>query len=98
MKVRGLVALNNGAALTPYTFTRRELLPHDVAIDIKYAGICHSDIHQVKEEWGGARFPMVPGHEIAGVVSAIGSSVSKFAIGDLIGVGVFIDSCRDCPS
>jgi uncharacterized zinc-type alcohol dehydrogenase-like protein len=98
MKVRGLVALNNGAALTPYTFTRRELLPHDVAIDIKYAGICHSDIHQVKEEWGGARFPMVPGHEIAGVVSAIGSSVNKFAIGDLIGVGVFIDSCRDCPS
>jgi uncharacterized zinc-type alcohol dehydrogenase-like protein len=98
MNVRGLAALSKNAPLTPYSFTRRELLPNDVAIEIKYAGICHSDIHQVKEEWGGARFPMVPGHEIAGVVSAIGSSVSKFAVGDLIGVGVFIDSCRDCPS
>jgi uncharacterized zinc-type alcohol dehydrogenase-like protein len=98
MNVRGLAALSKNAPLTPYTFTRRELLPNDVAIDIKYAGICHSDIHQVREEWGGARFPMVPGHEIAGVVSAIGSSVSKFAVGDLIGVGVFIDSCRDCSS
>ena len=98
MNVSGLAALSKNAPLTPYSFTRRELLPNDVAIEIKYAGICHSDIHQVKEEWGGARFPMVPGHEIAGVVSTIGSSVSKFAVGDLIGVGVFIDSCRDCPS
>jgi len=98
MNVRGLAALSKNAPLTPYAFTRRELLPKDVAIEIKYAGICHSDIHQVREEWGGARFPMVPGHEIAGIVSAIGSSVSKFAVGDLIGVGVFIDSCRDCPS
>jgi uncharacterized zinc-type alcohol dehydrogenase-like protein len=98
MKVNGLAALNKGAALTPYSFTRRDLLPNDVAIDIKYAGICHSDIHQVKEEWGAARFPMVPGHEIAGVVSAIGSAVTKFAVGDLIGVGVFIDSCRQCAS
>jgi uncharacterized zinc-type alcohol dehydrogenase-like protein len=98
MNVRGLAALSKNAPLTPYSFTRRELLPNDVAIEIMFAGICHSDIHQVKEEWGGARFPMVPGHEIAGVVSAIGSSVSKFAVGDLIGVGVFIDSCRDCPS
>ena len=98
MNVRGLAALSKNAPLTPYSFTRRELLPSDVAIEIRYAGICHSDIHQVKEEWGGARFPMVPGHEIAGVVSAIGSSVSKFAVGDLIGVGVFIDSCRECPS
>jgi uncharacterized zinc-type alcohol dehydrogenase-like protein len=98
MNVRGLAALNKGAALTPFTFTRRDLRDHDVAIDIKFAGICHSDIHQVKEEWGAARFPMVPGHEIAGVVSAIGGSVTKFKVGDLIGVGVFIDSCRDCTS
>lgn len=98
MNVRGLAALNNGAALTPFTFTRRDLRDQDVAIDIKFAGICHSDIHQVKEEWGAARFPMVPGHEIAGVVSAIGASVTKFKVGDLIGVGVFIDSCRDCTS
>jgi len=98
MNVKGLAALSKGAPLTTYSFNRRDLLPNDVAIDIKYAGICHSDIHQVKEEWGAALFPMVPGHEIAGVVSAIGSSVTKFAVGDLIGVGVFIDSCRQCAS
>lgn len=98
MNVRGLAALSKNAPLTPYTFTRRELLPHDVAVEIKYAGICHSDIHQVREEWGDATFPMVPGHEISGVVSAVGSAVTKFAVGDLIGVGVFIDSCRDCAS
>ena len=98
MKVNGLAALSKGAPLTPFSFTRRDLKANDVAIEIRYAGICHSDIHQVKEEWGGARFPMVPGHEIAGVVSAIGSSVTKFAVGDLIGVGVFIDSCRECVS
>ncbi len=98
MNVRGLAALTANAPLTPYTFTRRDLGPRDVAVEIKYAGICHSDIHQVKEEWGGAIFPMVPGHEISGVVSAIGSAVSKFAVGDLIGVGVFIDSCRNCAS
>ncbi len=98
MNVRGLAALTANAPLTPYTFTRRDLGPRDVAVEIKYAGICHSDIHQVKEEWGGAIFPMVPGHEISGVVSAIGSAISKFAVGDLIGVGVFIDSCRNCAS
>ena len=98
MNVRGLVALSKNSLLTPYTFTRRELLSHDVAIKIKYAGICHSDIHQVREEWGGASFPMVPGHEISGVVSAVGEAVTKFAVGDLIGVGVFIDSCRNCAS
>lgn len=98
MNVRGLAALTKGAPLTSFDFQRRELGPHDVAIAIKYAGICHSDIHQVKDEWGGARFPMVPGHEIAGEVSAIGSAVTKFAVGDLIGVGVFIDSCRTCEN
>jgi uncharacterized zinc-type alcohol dehydrogenase-like protein len=98
MNVTGLAALTANAPLTPYRFTRRDLGAHDVAIAIKYAGICHSDIHQVKEEWGQAIFPMVPGHEISGVVSAIGSGVSKFKIGDLIGVGVFIDSCRECKN
>lgn len=98
MNVSGLAALSKNAPLTPYSFTRRDLLANDVAIAIKYAGICHSDIHQVKDEWGGSSFPMVPGHEISGVVSAIGSSVTKFAVGDLIGVGVFIDSCRSCES
>lgn len=98
MKARGLAALSAKAELTSYEFDRRELGAHDVALDIAYAGICHSDIHQVREEWGPAIFPMVPGHEIAGTVCAIGSSVTKFAVGDRIGVGVFIDSCRKCAS
>ena len=98
MKARGLAALTAKAELTSYEFDRRELGAHDVALDIAYAGICHSDIHQVREEWGPAIFPMVPGHEIAGTVSAIGSSITKFAVGDRIGVGVFIDSCRKCAS
>ena len=98
MKSRGLAAITPNALLTPYEFERRELGPKDVVLDIKFAGICHSDIHQVRQEWGPAIFPMVPGHEIAGVVTAVGDSVTKFAIGDLIGVGVFIDSCRVCTS
>ena len=98
MKSQGLAALSAGAPLTPFSFDRRELGSNDVALDIAYAGICHSDIHQVREEWDPAIFPMVPGHEIAGVVTSIGSSVTKFAVGDLIGVGVFIDSCRTCSS
>ena len=98
MKVRGLAALHAKGPLTAFEFERRSLGVHDVALDISYAGICHSDIHQVREEWGPAIFPMVPGHEIAGVVTAIGSQVTKFAIGDKIGVGVFIDSCRTCAS
>ena len=69
---------------------------HDVLIDIAFAGICHSDIHQAREEWGKAIFPMVPGHEIAGVVSAVGSGVTKHAVGDRVGVGCFVDSCREC--
>jgi uncharacterized zinc-type alcohol dehydrogenase-like protein len=84
--------------LAPFEFDRREIGSHDVALDIAYAGICHSDIHQAREEWGPAIFPMVPGHEIAGVVTAIGPSVTKFKVGDKIGVGVFIDSCRVCEN
>jgi len=98
MKVRGYAAMQAKAQMTPWEFDRRELGSHDVALDIKYSGICHSDIHQVREEWGPAIFPMVPGHEIAGIVSQIGSSVTKFKVGDRIGVGVFVDSCRECPS
>jgi uncharacterized zinc-type alcohol dehydrogenase-like protein len=98
MNTRGYAAHSAGAALAPFEFNRREVGEHDVALDIAYAGICHSDIHQAREEWGSALFPMVPGHEIAGVVTAIGSKVSKFKIGDHIGVGVFVDSCRTCAS
>jgi uncharacterized zinc-type alcohol dehydrogenase-like protein len=98
MNSQGYAAISAKADLTPFSFQRRELGAHDVALDISYAGICHSDIHQVAEDWGPAIFPMVPGHEIAGVVTAIGSKVSKFAVGDKIGVGVFVDSCRTCSS
>ena len=98
MKSRGLAALKASEKLTQFEFDRRELSPHDVGIEIAFAGICHSDIHQAREEWGPALFPMVPGHEIAGRVTSIGSAVTKFAVGDAIGVGVFIDSCRTCAS
>lgn len=98
MKTRGYAALGANQPLVPYQFERRELGPNDVALQIEFAGICHSDIHQVKEEWGPAIFPMVPGHEIAGTVTAVGSQVQRFSIGDRIGVGVFIDSCRECKN
>ena len=97
MKVRGYAAMEAKAELKPWEFVRRELSANDVALDIKYSGICHSDIHQVREEWGPAIFPMVPGHEIAGIVTQVGPSVTKFKVGDRIGVGVFVDSCRKCP-
>jgi uncharacterized zinc-type alcohol dehydrogenase-like protein len=90
--------MSAGASLVPYTFNRREVGEHDVALKVSYAGICHSDIHQVAEEWGPAIFPMVPGHEIAGIVTSTGSKVTKFKVGDAVGVGVFIDSCRECSS
>jgi uncharacterized zinc-type alcohol dehydrogenase-like protein len=98
MNTRAYAAMAAKTDLVPYEFDRREVGPHDVALDIAYAGICHSDIHQVREEWGPALFPMVPGHEIAGTVTKVGSAVTKFKVGDLIGVGVFVDSCRKCDN
>ncbi len=85
-----------GAPLAPTTIERRDLRPDDVLIDIAFAGICHSDIHQAKEDWGTAIFPMVPGHEIAGVVAAVGSAVTKYQVGDRVGVGCMVDSCGEC--
>jgi uncharacterized zinc-type alcohol dehydrogenase-like protein len=84
--------------LTPYQFERRAVGPHDVQIEIAYCGICHSDLHQVRDEWGGSKYPMVPGHEIVGRVTAVGAHVKKFKLGDLAGVGCLVDSCRTCPS
>lgn len=98
MNTRAYAAMEAKTGLVPYEFDRREVGPNDVALDIAYAGICHSDIHQVHEEWGPAIFPMVPGHEIAGTVTKVGSAVTKFKVGDLIGVGVFVDSCRKCDN
>jgi uncharacterized zinc-type alcohol dehydrogenase-like protein len=96
MLTKAYAAASAGAQLEPIEIERRELRPHDVLIDIKYAGVCHSDIHQAREEWGKAIFPMVPGHEITGVVSAVGPAVTKFSVGDQAGVGVFVDTCRTC--
>lgn len=84
--------------LGPFTFDRRSVGPKDVHIDIKYCGVCHSDIHQARDEWGGSIFPMVPGHEIVGIVTEVGAEVTKFKVGDTVGVGCFVDSCRTCPS
>lgn len=87
-----------GAAIEPMTIERRAVDAHDVRIDIVASGICHSDIHQVREEWGPATFPMVPGHEIVGRVAEVGSAVQGFTLGELVGVGCFVDSCRECDS
>jgi len=100
-KSKGYAALDPKSELKPYSFERREPLEHDLVIDIKYCGICHSDIHQTRDEWSEyqdeAIFPMVPGHEIAGVGSAVGKKVTKYKVGDRVGVGCFVDSCRTCP-
>lgn len=96
IQAKGIAAFSAQAPLAPYSFERRDPKPHDVVIDIKYCGICHSDIHTVRSEWGEAKYPVVPGHEIAGVVRAVGSKVSKYKVGDHVGVGCFVDSCREC--
>src|SRR5207247_10386014 len=76
---------------------RRDPGPHDVAIEILYCGICHSDVHKVNDDWGTTHFPVVPGHEIVGRVLSLGASTSRFREGDLVGVGCIVDSCRTCP-
>ena len=96
--VTAYAATSATAPLTKTTIERRAVGPHDVAIEIKFAGICHSDIHTVKGEWGEANYPVVPGHEIAGLVTEVGTDVTKYTIGDRVGVGCFIDSCRECSS
>ena len=98
LRTKGYAAASVGAPLTPFSFERRDVRPNDVVIDIKFCGICHSDIHQARDEWGGSEFPMVPGHEIAGTVASVGSAVTKFKIGDRVGVGCFVDSCRSCEN
>jgi uncharacterized zinc-type alcohol dehydrogenase-like protein len=82
--------------LAPYQITRRDLGPHDVLIDILYCGICHTDVHQVRNEWGASKYPMVPGHEIVGTVDAVGPEVRRYKATDKVGVGCFVDSCRTC--
>lgn len=98
LPTRAYAAQQARSPLGPSQIERRAPGPRDVLIDIAYCGVCHSDIHQARDEWGGAIFPMVPGHEIVGTVAQIGSDVSRWKIGDVVGVGVFVDSCRECDA
>ncbi|MDR7084114.1 putative zinc-type alcohol dehydrogenase-like protein [Arthrobacter ginsengisoli] len=96
LTVNAYAATSATEPLVPTTIERRDVGPHDVLIDIKFAGICHSDIHTARGDWGPASYPLVPGHEIAGIVSEIGSAVTKHAVGDRVGVGCMVNSCREC--
>jgi uncharacterized zinc-type alcohol dehydrogenase-like protein len=98
IKVNAFAAHKAKEALKAFSFERRDPRAHDVAIDIQYCGVCHSDLHQVRDEWGRGMFPMVPGHEIVGKVTAVGSAVTKFKVGDSVGVGCMVDSCQECAS
>lgn len=95
---KAYAALSSTTPLVPFSLERRALRPHDVAISIDYCGVCHSDIHQVRNEWGGSTYPIVPGHEMVGYVKEVGAHVTKFQPGDAVGVGVIVDSCRSCGS
>ncbi|KAF0836387.1 putative zinc-type alcohol dehydrogenase-like protein [Methylovorus glucosotrophus] len=96
-KAIGYAAYDPKKPLAPFNFERREVGANDVEIEILFCGVCHSDLHQVRDEWGNSTFPMVPGHEIVGRVTKVGSAVTKFKAGDLAGVGCLVDSCRSCP-
>lgn len=96
--VKAYAAPDATSPLAPFNFERRDVGPHDVQIEILYCGVCHSDIHQARSEWGPAIYPLVPGHEIVGRVLKVGSEVSKFKAGDLAGIGCFVDSCRTCEN
>ena len=98
LSVKGFAAQNETNPLSPYSFERKEPGENDVLIDILYCGVCHSDIHQVRNEWGGSIYPMVPGHEIVGRISKVGTNVTNFKVGDIAGVGCFVDSCRTCEN
>lgn len=98
IQAKGYAVQNASSALAPWNFERREVGPHDVHFDIQYCGICHSDLHQARDEWGGSIYPMVPGHELVGKVIKVGAHVKKFKAGDLVGVGCLVDSCRTCEN
>lgn len=95
---QGYAAQSTDAPLAPFTFERRDVGATDVAIDILYCGVCHSDLHTARGEWAGTLYPCVPGHEIVGRVTAVGDQASRFSVGQLVGVGCMVDSCRACPS
>lgn len=95
---KGYAVQDAKSDLASWNFERRQVGPNDVQFDIQYCGVCHSDLHQIKDDWGGSIFPMVPGHEIVGKVVKVGSHVKKFKIGDLAGTGCLVDSCRSCEN
>jgi len=95
---KAYAAYNATEPLAPFSFDRRVPREHDVQIEILYCGVCHSDIHQARDEWNGSIYPMVPGHEIVGKVTSTGKAVTRFKTGDTVGVGVFVDSCRVCKN
>ena len=98
IQAKGYAALSAETDLAPWDFERREVGPHDVLIEIAYCGVCHSDLHQIKNDWFPGIFPMIPGHEIVGRITEVGPHVNKFKTGDLGGVGVMVDSCRTCEN
>lgn len=98
MNTNAYAAFSATSPLAPFSLQRREVGPKDIEIEILYCGVCHSDIHTVRSEWGPAKYPVVPGHEIVGKIVAIGKDVEKFKLGDLAGVGCFVDSCRTCDN
>ena len=95
---KAFAAYSNTTPLAPFDFNRRALKEDDVHVEILFCGVCHSDLHQAKDEWGGSQYPMVPGHEIVGKVISVGSKVTKFKPGQTVGVGVMVDSCRTCKN
>lgn len=96
MKTIGYAAGSAGSPLAPFAFERRQLRPNDIAMEILYCGICHTDLHQARNDWGWSRYPLVPGHEIVGRVIEVGSGVTRYKIGDAVAVGCMVDSCRHC--
>jgi len=98
IQVKGYAAMSPKETLAPWNFQRREVGPHDVQFDISYCGVCHSDLHQIRDDWFKGIFPMVPGHEMVGKIIKVGSHVKKFKVGDIAGTGCMVDSCRTCDN
>src|SRR6478672_9065243 len=95
---KGYAAMSASENLIPYNFSRRNVRPHDVLVDILYCGVCHSDLHFARNDWGMSIYPLVPGHEIVGKVVKVGRDVMKFKEGDTVGIGCLVDSCRECEN
>lgn len=98
MNIQAYASLNATSKLTPFKFNQREMDENDVLIEILYCGVCHSDVHQARNEWGGSMFPMVPGHEIVGKVTKVGNAVKNYKEGDFVGVGCMVSSCKKCST